>query len=589
MRFRCLIISATIIFLVGRVRAASPSPVSDQREEVRVSDNQTGHPGGSLVVSLRSEPKTLNPVTSVDASSREVIAQMNGDLVHINRLSQQTEPALAKKWSVSKDGLRYTMQLRRALRFSDGFPLDADDVVFSFNAYLDERVHSPQRDLLIIGDKPIAVKKVDAYTVAFTLAQPYAAAERLFDSIEILPRHLLESAYEQGQLAQTWALGTSPGQIAGLGPFRLKEYSPGRQIVLERNPYYWIVDHNGTRLPYLDQIVFLFVPSADAEVMRFQAGDTQILNRISAEDYSLLERDQSARSFHVYDAGPSLEFNFLFFNLNTKLPSQSAGLRREQKWFQDVRFRQAVSLGIDREAMIRLVYRGRGTPLWVPVTAASNSWVNASIPRPARSIGDAKNLLASAGFSWKGDGTLVDSAGLPVEFTIITSSSNAQRTEMATMIQADLKDLGMQVQVVALEFRSMLDRIFQTHDYDAAVLGLGAGDVDPNSEMNVLLSSGSDHIWDLGEEHPATGWELEMDQLMKKQLTTMDPKRRKLLYDRVQEILAEDLPIICLASPDILVGAKDTVANFKPATLDPHTLWNSQELFLSIPEEPRRP
>ncbi len=581
---------SAVIFLLGHLRAAaSPSQVPDQREEVRVSDNQIGHAGGSLVVSLRSEPKTLNPVTSVDASSREVIAQMNGDLVHINRLSQQTEPALAKKWSVSGDGLRYTMQLRRGLRFSDGFPLDADDVVFSFNAYLDERVQSPQRDLLIIGDKPIAVKKVDAYTVTFTLAQPYAAAERLFDSIEILPRHLLESAYQHGQLGQAWTLGTSPDQIAGLGPFRLKEYSPGRQIVLERNPYYWIVDHNGTRLPYLDQIVFLFVPSADAEVMRFQAGDTQILNRISAEDYSLLERDQSARSFHVYDAGPSLEFNFLFFNLNSKLPSQSAGLQREQKWFQDVRFRQAVSLGIDREAMIRLVYRGRGTPLWAPVTPASKFWVNASIARPARSVGSARDLLASAGFSWKGDGTLVDSAGLPVEFTIVTSSSNAQRTEMATMIQADLKDLGMQVQVVALEFRSMLDRIFQTHDYEAAVLGLGAGDVDPNSEMNVLLSSGNDHIWDLGEEHPATSWELEMDQLMKKQLTTMDPQRRKRLYDRVQEILAEDLPIICLASPNILVGGKDTVANFKPATLDPHTLWNSQELFLSVPEEPRRP
>ena len=144
-------------------------------EEVAISENQVGHPGGRLVVSLRSEPKTLNPVTSTDISSREVIAQLMGDLVHINRFSQQTEPALAKTWHVSPDGLRYTLQLRRGLHFSDGHPVDADDVIFSFKVYLDESVHSPQRDLLVIKGKPIVIERVDAYSVVFKLAQPYAA------------------------------------------------------------------------------------------------------------------------------------------------------------------------------------------------------------------------------------------------------------------------------------------------------------------------------------------------------------------------------------------------------------------------------
>jgi len=170
---------------------------------------------------------------------------------------------------------------------------------------------------------------------------------------------------------------------------------------------------------------------------------------------------------------------------------------------------------------------------------------------------------------------------VPVGFTIITSASNVQRTKMATMIQADLNDLGIQVQVVPLEFHSMLDRIFQTHDYEAAVLGLGAGDVDPSAEMNVWMSSGNDHVWDLGESHPGTTWEAEIDRLMQDQLSALKPEKRKALYDRVQEILSEELPIICLASPDILVGAKNDVQNLKPAVLDPHTLWNSPELFLS--------
>ncbi len=138
-----------------------------------------------------------------------------------------------------------SLQLRRGLEFSDGQPFDADDVLFTFQVYMDERVHSPQRDLLTISGKPIRLQEIDAYTVRFILEQPYAAAERLFDSIAILPRHLLKHAYEQGQLAQAWNLTTPPEQIAGLGPFRVKEYLPGQNITLERNPHYWKRDLAG--------------------------------------------------------------------------------------------------------------------------------------------------------------------------------------------------------------------------------------------------------------------------------------------------------------------------------------------------------
>ena len=196
------------------------------------------------MVALRSEPKTLNPVIANDISSREVIGQMTADLIHINRYTQLSESALAKSWKVSSDERRYTLELRHDLRFSDGAPLDADDVVFSFKVYLDERVNAPQRDSLLVGETPITVRKVDPYTVTFTLARPYASAERLFDSVAILPRHLLERAYSEGKLAQAWTLDTPPDRIAGLGPFRLKEYVPGQRLTLERNPYYWKRDRN---------------------------------------------------------------------------------------------------------------------------------------------------------------------------------------------------------------------------------------------------------------------------------------------------------------------------------------------------------
>jgi peptide/nickel transport system substrate-binding protein len=564
--------------LLVSIAAAGFALPQGPAEDLLVSSNPVGRTGGRLIVSLRSEPKTLNPVTSTDVSSREVIAQLNSDLVHINRSSQRTEPAIAKAWKVSSNGLQYRLELRRGLRFSDGSPCDADDVVFSFKVYLDERVHSPQRDSLMVANKPIAVRKLDQYTIIVELSQPYAAAERLFDSVWILPRHLLEAAHNQGKLAQAWGLNTQPQLIAGLGPFRVKEYVAGQKITLERNPYYWEVDKAGDRLPYLNELNFIFVANADAEAIRFQAGDTDIINRLSADDYSVLEKDERARPFHLQDIGSSLEFNFLFFNLNSSLPPQ---ITPKQTWFRDARFRQATSLAIDRDAMVRVVYRGRGTALWTPVTPANNLWINTSIPHPPRSIENARKILASAGFSWSTDGNLLDKSKSPVEFTIITSASNAQRVKMATMIQSDLKDLGIQVQVVSLDFHSVLDRIFQTHDYEAAVLGLGAGDVDPNAEMNVWMSSGNDHVWDLGEPHAPTSWEAEIDRFMQEQQSATKPAKRKALYDRVQAILAEQLPIICLASPDILVGAKNDVENFQPAALDPHTLWNSPELFLS--------
>jgi peptide/nickel transport system substrate-binding protein len=564
--------------------AQSPSV----KEELLITNNPVGHPGGRLVVSLRSEPKTLNPITSADISSREVIAEMAGDLIHINRLSQNTELALAKSWKVSRDGLDYTVKLRRGLRFSDGHVLNAEDVLFSFQVYLDDKVNSPQRDLLIVGGKPITVRKSGSDTLTVHLAQPYAAAERLFDSIAILPKHLLEQAYKEGKLAQTWGLTTSPEKIAGLGPFRLKEYAPGQHLILERNPYYWKEDSEKQRLPYLDQITFLFVPNADAEVIRFQAGDTDIINRLSAEDYAVLKKDQAPHSFHVYDAGPSLEYNFLFFNLNSALPANS-DIGRKQVWFKQVKFRQAVSLAIDRDSMVRLIYRGLAAPLWTPVTPASSFWIDNAIAHPARSVGQARKLLQTAGFAWSQAGDLVDSTGSPVKFTMLTSASNSQRTQMATIIQQDLKELGISVDVVPLEFRSVVDRIFRSHDYDAAILGLGGGDVDPNSQMNVWLSYGNDHVWDLGESHPATSWEAEVDHLMEKQLSTLKPQARKQLYDRVQELIAENLPVISLVSPNVLVAAKDELTNFKPAALDPHTLWNVQELFLSGMGGPGQP
>ncbi|HEV2489208.1 MAG TPA: ABC transporter substrate-binding protein [Candidatus Acidoferrales bacterium] len=566
-----------LLFCAFGVALAQSS--SAPREEPQVVRGEVGRPGGRLVVSLRAEPKTLNPVLALDQPSRTVFSLLNADLVHINRGTQLTEPALAKSWKVSHDGLRYTLALRSGLRFSDGQPFDASDVVFTFQAYLDAKIASPQRDLLIVGGKPISVRQMGPYKVEFDFTQPYAPAERIFDSIAILPRHLLEKSYQEGTIAQAWNLGTPPNQIAGLGPFRMKEYLPGQSITLERNPYYWKTDSVGNRLPYLNEVVFLIVPSEDAEVIRFQAGDLDMLSRFSAANYSVLARQQDARGYRLYDIGPGLEYNFLFFNLDDLPTNAPPGFAAEQTWFRDVRFRQAVSAAIDRDAIVRLVYQGRATALWGNVTPGNKLWLDSEIPHPPRSLDRSRELLRSAGFSWKPDGALIDSHGAPVEFSILTSSSNSERTKITTLLQNDLQQLGMNVHVVSLDFGSMLDRVFHSYNYEAAVLGFGGGDVDPAPEMNVWMSDGSTHVWHLGEKSPATPWEAELDRLMQVQLITMNYAKRKKIYDRVQEIIADQLPLICLVSPNVLAAAKTDLGNFQPVILPPYALWNVEQLY----------
>jgi peptide/nickel transport system substrate-binding protein len=534
-----------------------------------------------LVVALRGEPKSLNPLIAADARSREVIGVMQADLVHINRATQLTEPALAKSWTISTDGLTYTLVLRRGIKFSDGQPLDADDVLFTFRVYLDENVHAPQRDLLIVGGKPIVARKQDAQTVVFQLAKTYGVAERLFDGLAILPKHLLEKPYQEGKLGQIGSLAAAADQWAGLGPFRMKEYVAGQRLVLERNPYYWKSDGKGNRLPYLDELVFLFVPNADAQVLKFQSGETDVISQLGAENFSVLSRQR--HGYAMSDAGPGLEYNFLFFNLNDSGEKTSPEMQRKQKWFREVKFRQAVSAAVDREAIVRLVYQGRGSAIWGLVAPGNRRWGNEKLAHTPRSLDTARTLLKDAGFSWSngpdGQSILHDSGGTPVEFSILTSASNADRAKMATLIQDDLKQLGMRVQIVPLEFRSLLDRVTQTREYDACVMGIASFDADPNSDINVWLSSGGTHLWNPSQAHPATPWEAEIDHLIEDQMSARTFEQRKKLYDRAQEILAENQPMIFLASPDILTGAKNSIGNFHPAVLEPYVLWNVEQLY----------
>jgi peptide/nickel transport system substrate-binding protein len=563
--------------------AASPSGPLEER---LIVPGLTGRSGGRLVYTERTEPKTLNPVFASDSASKDVIHLLNADLVHIDRATLATRPELAKSCRISADGLHYNVELRQGLRFSDGHPFDADDVIFTFQVYLDEKVDSSQRNLWVLDGKPIRVRKLGSYRVVFDLPRVNAVGERIFDSVPMLPRHLLEAAYREGRLQDAWGLRTAPNAIAGLGPFRLKQYVPGQRVVLERNPSYWKSDPAGNRLPYLAELVFTLAGTEDMAVMRLQSGEADLISRISARNYTALAKQNQRRGYVLADAGPGFEYSFLIFNLNDLPSDASASLRVRQPIWRRAAFRKAVSAAIDRDAIVRLVYQGYADALGSLVAAGNKPWIDAKLPPSRRSLSRARELLAGAGFKWTREGSLVDPDGKPAGFSILVSSTNSERAQMATLIQADLKPLGVAVDVVPLEFNSLLERINRTHDYEAAIGAITSTDADPTADLNVWLSSGNTHLWNPLQRTPATPWEAEVDRLTMQQMVTPDHVARKRVFDRAQEIVMENMPLVPLVTPHLLIGARRDLGNFRAAALDPYAMSNVEELYWRKPAGP---
>ena len=579
-----LVISVAILLGVGCAPAPEPAVDRAPVAAAEATGDAVGAAGGQLVVAVTAEPATFNPIVALDNPSLTVIEQVQADLLHLHRHRQATVAGLAESWTVSEDGRRYRLNLRRDVRFSDGEPFDADDVVFTFAAILDPEVGSPQRDTLLLDGEPIRVERIDAHAVDVHLPISYAGGEDLFDGVFVVPEHRLGPAWREGSLDTAWNAGTAPEEIVGLGPFRLAEVVPGERIVVERNPHYWKTDADGAPLPYLDRLIFTVVADDDAQTLRFQAGESHVVEGLSPDLYTRLAHGAESGDvpYRIEDLGPGLVYEFLFWNLNDPPSGMDAEradeLRRRQSWFADPAFRRAVSLAIDRGAIARLVYRDRATPVGGHVTPANRRWHDPSIVAPAPAPQESRHLLGEAGFRWDDEGQLLDPDGAPVRFTLVTNASNPRRVQTATVIQDDLARIGIAMQAVPLDFGALLDRVYDTFDYDVGLLGLGRGGTDPNSSLNVWLSTGDSHLWRFGDG-PATEWEARLDALLGRQMVELDAAERRRLVHEIQQLVADRLPYVFLVAPNVLVGAHRDLGNFAPAVLDPSTLWNSEHLF----------
>ncbi len=513
-----------------------------------------GRSGGELHFCVHGEPKTFNPLLVEEDSSETIRYLTGGVLIRLNRQTQALEPGLAVSWKVSQGGRRIAFRLRSGLRFSDGTPFTAEDVAYTMKALMDPQLHSPTGDSFRSEEGQVDVQTPASDSVVVTFPAPVAGLERLFDQVAILSAHSPQK------------------EMAVLGPFYVADYSPGSYVLLRRNPNYWKKDQQGNPLPYLDSVRLDIQRNRDIELLRFRRGEIHLINALDAENFDHLQKETPAV---VHDAGPGLDSEQMWFNQVPAAPLPE----HKKNWFRVTEFRKAISMAIDRADLCRIVFGGHAQPAFGPVSPANQFWFNSSLPVPKYDSAGALRLLAQAGFRLEG-GTLRDSSANRVEFTVITNAGNKSREQMVTMIQQDLSQIGIRVNLVTLDFPSLIERITRTYDYEACLLGLVNTDLDPNSQMNVWLSSAENHQWNPKQPNPATAWEAELDRLMRAQSSAATDKKRKSDFDKVQQIVAEQQPFIYLVNKDAMSAISPAVVGSAPSVLDPHAFWNAELLRL---------
>lgn len=518
--------------------------------------------GAELRFAIHSEPKTFNPLLVTDEPSGAVSYLTNGVLIRLNRYTKELEGELATKWKVTPDGRRIDLELRPGVRFSDGTPFTCQDVAYTMRQLTDPALHSPMADSFRSAPGDVVTECASPTAASIRFPGPVAALAAQFDQVAIL------SAHAAGKEGVT------------LGPFVMGEYKPGAYVLLKRNANYWKHDAEGHALPYLDSVRLEIQQNRELELLRFRRGELDLINKLDPEMYDRLGAEMPHA---VSDAGPSLDWETIFFNQVQSAPVPDY----KKRWFRSTDFRRAISEGIRRDDIVRIVYKGHARPAAGPISAANKFWLNPALKPPSGSDATALTMLQRAGFHRSGN-SLLDSAGNKVEFSMITNAGNKQHERMLALIQQDLARMGIQLNVVVLDFPSLVERISRTYNYESVLMAWLAIDVDPSAQMNVWLSSAANHQWNPSEKTPETAWEATLDRLMQSLAASQDRDKRKAFFDQAQQIIADQAPMLFLVNPDALAAVSPNVRNAAPAVLDPQAFWNAERLKISGPLVSRR-
>ena len=584
MRFttlRLLALSALLALVWTASACRSCSPVSERAGSRR---------GGKIIYRVSSAPATFNYLQPSDDNSLIVAFYlMGGRLLEFDHKKQQYVSGLAESLRRLDDGRTVELTLRDGIKFSDGHPITAEDVIFTLRAIYDERTASPIfRDAMMIGNRQIEASIPDGADgqsgrrLRFVFPEVVASPENYLATLAVLPRHILEADFNRGALREAYGLSADPSRVVTAGAFAVEAVTPGERVTLKRNPHYWKKDAAGAPLPYLDQLVIEVVKDTNNAFARLRQGSVDIYDRLRTADYVEL-RSQSGIT-KVSDLGPGLQIDYLCFNLNEgEIKGGAAPNPIKRAWFNDKRFRQAVSIALDRQTIASITLQGLATPLNGIVSPGNRNWVAANLPPIERDMERSRALLRESGFTTRGQQDrpeLYDLKGNRVELTLIVPSASQPLKDTAVIIQGNLAQLGIKMQVAPIDYGDLLRRISESYDYDAFLLTWSVSEPDPSSYVNFLISGSPTRRWRQKQSKPATAWEARIDDLLKTQARDTNPDRRRASFNEVQQILAEQLPIIPIVARHVSVAANQRVGNYSPSAIFPFSLWNAEELFI---------
>ena len=556
---------ARTILVVGVIALALTTAIRHWPSELLRS---APRPADTLVASIRAEPRSFNRYVARDLTTAVITYLTHSALVRINRVTNQLEPELAESWELLPDQRTYRIRLRPDVRFSDGIPFTAADVVFSFQAAYDQPTASLLAETLRVRGQPLIVTAENDTTISIRFPSSFGPGLRLLDGVPMFPRHRLEQELKAGRFRLAWGTSTPPSEITGLGPFVLRQYDPGQRLVFDRNPNYWRRE-GGHPLPKLDHVVLEVIPDQDAESLRLQSGEIDFTqSEFRPSDFSPLSRAAARGRIALTDLGVGLDGDLFWINLT---PAKAKDSR--SRWLQHADFRRAVSHSIERQAFVDAVYLGAAVPAYSVVSPGNREWY-VDAPTPRYDVAAAQRLLASLKLADRNDdGMLEDADGVPVHFTLLTQKGNMSLERGASAIRDSLAHVGVRVDVVKLEVGTLIQYIMDGN-YDAAYFRLLTTDTDPALNLDFWLSSGSAHLWNMSQRTPSTPWESDIDALMDQVSTTLDAGSRRALFAEVQRIMAREVPALCFAFPRLSFAMSTRVVDATPAPFGPPVLWN---------------
>lgn len=553
-----------------------------------------------LVLASPTDPKTFNYANNQTFPS--VFPFIYEGLTRENGLTGEYEPALAESWKFSPDNKRVAFTLRPNLKWSDGKPLTADDVVFTYrDIVFNPLIPTDQKESIQIGAKKVfpEIRKINDRQVEFILPEPFApliAATAAPEGIMILPKHALAEAINSKlpdgnpKFISTWGTDTDPKKIITNGAYVIDSYSPSQRLVLKRNPYYWRKDKDGKQLPYIDRIVWQFIENLDTQLLRFRSGDLDVMGDtrpLRSEYFSLLKREEKRGNFQVLNGGPWSGVLYLTFNLSKAKDKNGKPFVDpvKSRWFNTLEFRKAVAYAINRDRINTNLFRGLGVVQNSPISVQSPFTLKEGLKAYNYDPNQSKNLLKKAGFKYDDRGQLFDSDGNRVRFTLLTNSNNLTRVAIGAQIRQDLAAIGIQVDYNPLNFNVLIDKINGARDWDAHIIGFTGG-TEPHGLANLWMTSGGSHSFNLSQQvgqpkiqgYVANEWEKEIDRLFIQGAQELNPEKRKKIYGEFQKLVQEQLPVIHLVNDSAIMAVRNRVQGLKYSGLPSWGLWNIQEL-----------